>query len=188
MWRWPRITPGSVSTSTSCNDARWTWANRRTWACAKAMSSRSLGATWLIAAEISAGDRKNSFGVQPSNFCDRSLTAASPRADTSARICSTVALTCRSFSSRAAASLLVLRRRIVPPGGFCTRVQHPTEGVQFCNRTSRASWPHMQLQPIRLAQSQTDLVRLGLQCVSECPGRRGRFTLSWRGSPPVGNR
>ena len=57
MWRWPRTTPGPMSTRRSISVSRCAWANVRTWSCAKAMCSRSAGSSSLgDALELLVGD------------------------------------------------------------------------------------------------------------------------------------
>jgi hypothetical protein len=63
MFLWPRITPGSVSTSISVIEARCASAKRRIWSCAKRMSSMSRAETFCIAASISEGVRRKLSGV-----------------------------------------------------------------------------------------------------------------------------
>ena len=72
MWRWPRMTPGSVSTSRSFMVSRCFCAKPRTCACANLMSSRSRFATWPIACSISCGVSLKFSGDHLSN-CRRQL-------------------------------------------------------------------------------------------------------------------
>ena len=73
------------------------------------MSSRSRLATWPMARSISLGLSLKEAGDHLSNFSDSSRTAASRRASTSARICSTVARTAASAALIALASMPRLR-------------------------------------------------------------------------------
>src|SRR5712671_2842566 len=111
IWRWPRMTPGSVSTSRSRIVSFCFWAKYRTWLWANLMSSRSRLATWAIARSISWSVRRKLSGSQLSYLFDRSRTAASRRASTSARICSTVSRTLASAALMALASIPRLSQR-----------------------------------------------------------------------------
>src|SRR6185437_1746954 len=113
MCRWPRTTPGSVSTSRSRIVSFCFCAKLRTWACANLRSSRSRFRTWPIARSISAALSLNESGDQLSNFCDSSRTATSLRASMSARICSTVSRTLASAALIAVASIPRLRCRAI---------------------------------------------------------------------------
>jgi hypothetical protein len=99
MWRWPSTTPGRVSTSTSCSEARWISAKWRIWAWANLMSSIVCGATLATSAAISSPERRKLGGDHLSKRSDNSRTAASPRLATSAMIVSTVLRTLASASS-----------------------------------------------------------------------------------------
>ena len=84
-------------------------AKLRTCAWANFTSSRSRRDTCEIARSISGGVSRKLAGAHLSNFCDRSRTAASPRASISPRICSTVSRTFASAALIAPASIPRLR-------------------------------------------------------------------------------
>src|SRR4051794_10368396 len=111
MWRWPRITPGKVSTSRSFMVSRCFCAKPRTCACANLMSSRSRFKPWPTACWFSCGVVLNFCGAPLSNCCERSRTASSPRCLIWSRMPSTVARTFASASSIAPASIPRLRKR-----------------------------------------------------------------------------
>jgi hypothetical protein len=96
MLRWPSSTPGAVSTSKSCSDARWCRANARTLPCTVRMSSRTWSGTVRTIASICSVSSRNRSGSQPSKRREYSRTASSPRARTSAMTAATVAPTSES--------------------------------------------------------------------------------------------
>ena len=107
---WPRMTPGRVSTSTSCSAARWISAKLRTCACAKRMSASACSPSSARQRSISAGLSRKSSRSQPSKRTDISRTASSPRRSMSASAASTVA---RTLASAAASSAAPRPRLIV---------------------------------------------------------------------------
>src|SRR6476660_32677 len=122
MCRWPRTTPGSVSTSRSCIVSRCFWAKLRTCACANLMSSRSRLGTCAMARSISCGVRRKSFGDHLSNFSDSSRMAASFRSSTCERMFSTVSRTLASAALIAPASIPRLSQRgMVSSSGLSQR-------------------------------------------------------------------
>jgi len=102
VFLWPSTTPGSVSTSTSRSAARCASAKRRICVCANSMSALTPAGSSRMQASISAALSRNEAGLQRSNCCEYSRTAASPRAATSAMMPSTVRRTsacCSAFSA-----------------------------------------------------------------------------------------
>src|SRR5262249_42276067 len=161
MWRWPRITPGSVSTSRSRMVSRCFCAKWRTWLCANLMSSRSRLPTWPIALSISASVRRKLFGSQLSNFFDSSRIAASPRASTSARMVSTVSRTLAWAALIAVASIPRLRWRAM---GYLLRLLRvlPRSLKAWTPGTSPGDAPRSMRREIRIgagAPSRTTATR-----------------------------
>src|SRR5205814_1162584 len=111
MWRWPSTIPGNVSTSTSFIEARWISAKLRICCCANLMSSIVCGETFAIKPRISSSERRKLGGDHLSKRSDKSRTAASPRAFTSAMIASTALLVFASASSCCPARAAVLMWR-----------------------------------------------------------------------------
>src|SRR6266571_9084923 len=92
MWRWPRMTPGSVSTSTSLSAARWISEKLRIWDCANWMSSIACAETRATSAPISSSDSRKLAGDHLSKRSLSSRTATSPRDRTSAMIATVEAI------------------------------------------------------------------------------------------------